>query len=60
MRKFENWLTGTLWLAAALLLPMAVIEPVSVAGAKAVAGLAASPCDDGSAHLAMGCASILL
>jgi hypothetical protein len=60
MRRFENWLTGTLWLAAALLLPMAMIEPVSVAGAEAAAGLGAGTCDDGSAHLAMGCASILL
>ena len=60
MRRFETWLTGTLGLAAALLLPMAVIEPVSVAGAEAVAGLAPGACDDGSAHLAMGCASILL
>jgi hypothetical protein len=51
MRKFEAWLIGTLWVALALLLPLAAaLEPVSAARA----------CDDGSAHLAMGCASILL
>lgn len=61
MRKFETWLTGLLWVAIALLLPMAALEPVSRAGAQAAAaGFAAGACDDGSAHLAMGCASILL
>lgn len=61
MRRFESWLTGTLWVAAALLLPMAALEPVSEASVRAAAGgLAAGACDDGSAHLAMGCASILL
>jgi hypothetical protein len=61
MRKFESWLTGALWVAAALLLPMAALEPVGVASVRAAtAGLAAGACDDGSAHLAMGCASILL
>lgn len=61
MRKFESWLTGTLWVAIALLLPMAALEPVSVASVRAASGsLAVGACDDGSAHLAMGCASILL
>ncbi|HYJ82792.1 MAG TPA: hypothetical protein VEW26_08125 [Allosphingosinicella sp.] len=61
MRELESWLTGLLLAAVALLLPMAALEPVSRAGATAVAaGLAAGACDDGSAHLAMGCASILL
>jgi hypothetical protein len=61
MRKLDNWLTGLLWTAAALLLPMAALAPVSVAGVGAAAGgLAAAACDDGSAHLAMGCASVLL
>lgn len=61
MRKFETWLTGLLVLAVALLLPMAALEPVSLASARgAAAALAAGACDDGSAHLAMGCASILL
>ena len=59
MRKLETWLTGLLWVAVALLLPMAALEPVSGVQA-ATAGLAAGPCDDGSAHLVMGCASILL
>lgn len=61
MRKLENWLTGLLAVAVALLLPMAAFEPVSVAGLRAATtGLAAAACDDGSAHLVMGCASILL
>lgn len=61
MRKFETWLTGLLWAAMALLLPMAALQPVSVASVPAAAGgLAAGACEDGSAHLAMGCASILL
>jgi len=59
MRKFDTWLIGFLWIAMALLLPMAALEPVSGVRA-ATAGLAAGACDDGSAHLAMGCASILL
>jgi hypothetical protein len=57
MRRVETWLTGLLWAAAALLLPMAALEPCSLADASAV-GLGA--CADGSAHLAMGCASIQL
>ena len=61
MQKVESWLTGLLWVAVALLLPMAALEPVSVAGVRGgTLGLAAAACDDGSAHLAMGCASILL
>ncbi len=61
MRKLETWLSSLLWVAKALLLPMAALGPVSVAGVKAATGgLAAAACDDGSAHLAMGCASILL
>ena len=61
MRKTESWLAGLLWTAVALLLPMAALEPVAVASLRsATAGLASGVCDDGSAHLAMGCASILL
>lgn len=59
MRKTETWLTGLLWLGVALLLPMAALEPVIPASAQA-AGLALGACADGSAHLAMGCASISL
>ncbi|MGZ8287179.1 MAG: hypothetical protein ACXW27_16815 [Allosphingosinicella sp.] len=59
MRKLENWLIGLLWVAVALLLPIVALEPVSSVRA-ATPGLAAGACDDGSAHLAMGCASILL
>ena len=61
MRKFKSWLSGAAAVAAALLLPMAALQPVSVASLRAAAGsLAAGACDDGSAHLAMGCASALL
>jgi hypothetical protein len=61
MRVLETWLTGLLWLAAVLLLPMAALAPVKPASARADSpGLATAACDDGSAHLAMGCASILL
>ena len=58
MRNFETGLAGLLWVAVAVLLPMAALEPVSPAGAEPVLALGA--CDDGSAHLAMGCASISL
>lgn len=61
MRKMETWLAGLLWVAVALLLPMAALEPVSLASARAEApALALGACPDGSAHLAMGCASISL
>lgn len=60
MRKFESWLSGTLWVAVALLLPIAALEPVSEASLRAAGSFAVGACDDGSAHLAMGCASILL
>jgi hypothetical protein len=61
MRKIETWLTGLLWVAVAVLLPMAALEPVGLASAQPVApALALDSCTDGSAHLAMGCASISL
>jgi hypothetical protein len=61
MRNFETGLAGLLWLAVVLLLPMAALEPVGTASATAAApALALGACDDGSAHLAMGCASISL
>ena len=59
MRKLETWLAGLLWVAVALLLPMAALEPVAAASPPAP-GLALGACADGSAHLAMGCASLLL
>jgi hypothetical protein len=59
MRRIETWLTGLLWVAVALLLPLAALEPIIPASAHA-AGLAFAACADGSAHLAMGCASISL
>lgn len=58
MRNFETGLTGLLWVAVAVLLPMAALEPVSPP--RAEQALALGACDDGSAHLAMGCASISL
>jgi hypothetical protein len=61
MRKTGTWPAGLLWVAVALLLPMAALEPVAVASVRsAAAGSASGVCDDGSAHLAMGCASALL
>ncbi|HEX8528148.1 hypothetical protein [Allosphingosinicella sp.] len=57
MRKLETWLAGLLT-AAALLAPLAALEPLSCL--QSVAAGAAGACDDGSAHLAMGCASVLL
>ena len=61
MRKLETWLTGLLWVGVSLLLPVAAFEPVGQASVEpGSAGLAISACDDGSAHLAMGCASIAL
>jgi hypothetical protein len=56
MRKFETWLAGLLWIAVAVLLPMAALEPVDSASVQVALG----ECADGSAHLAMGCASIQL
>jgi hypothetical protein len=61
MRNMETWLAGLLWVAVALLLPMAALQPVSQASARVPEpGLALGACADGSAHLAMGCASISL
>jgi hypothetical protein len=60
MRKLELWLGSLMWVALATLLPMAALEPVSVASAAGAPALALGTCDDGSAHLAMGCASISL
>ena len=56
MRMMEAWLVGLLLIALALL-PITAFEPARLAS---LTGLAAGVCDDGSAHLAMGCASILL
>ncbi len=61
MHIVKSRLTGPLLVAAALLLPMAALQPLSCATFNAArSGLAAAACDDGSAHLAMGCASIAL
>lgn len=61
MREMETWLAGLLWIAVALLLPMAALAPVNLASAQTdVPGFATAACDDGSAHLAMGCASVLM
>lgn len=61
MRKVETWLSAAVLAATALLLPMAAFEPVSLAAAQAdIPAVALGDCADGSAHLAMGCASISL
>lgn len=62
MRKMETGLTGLLWVAIALLLPMAALEPVIASGGEAApaTGVTLGACADGSAHLAMGCASVSL
>ena len=59
MRKLETWLAGLSAAAIALLLPMATLGRLDCLRA-ATSGFAAGACDDGSANLAMGCASILL
>ena len=60
MRKMETWLTGLLMAAVALLLPIAAFEPVIPASAQAASLALGGACADGSAHLAMGCASVSL
>ena len=61
MRRMESWMVGLLWVAVAIGLPIAALEPVGSARAtSAEPALALGACDDGSAHLAMGCASIQL
>jgi hypothetical protein len=60
MRRIETCLTALLCAAVTLLLPMAALEPACLAAAEAPAASAAAACDDGSAHLAMGCASVVL
>jgi len=56
MRNIETGLAALLWVAVALLLPMAALEPAGTEAAR----IALGACDDGSAHLAMGCSSIML
>jgi hypothetical protein len=57
MRKSETWLTGLLATAITLALPMAAIASVDCLRPS---GFGDGVCDDGTAHLVMGCASILL
>ena len=59
MRKLDVWMGAACWALVAVLMPMAALEPVAaVQGARVEAPpLAAGLCDDGSARLAMGCAS---
>ena len=59
MRNTETWLAGLLWVAVAIGLPVAAFEPVGASRVRP-AVLALGACDDGSPHLAMGCASIAL
>lgn len=60
MRKLETWLAA-LMTVTALLLPIAALDQGEAANVRtALSGWAAGACDDGSAHLATGCASIFL
>jgi hypothetical protein len=56
MRKTEIWLGALLWIAGTLLLPVAASEPACPEDSERTLGA----CADGSAQLAMGCASISL
>jgi hypothetical protein len=56
MRKTEILLSALLWVAATVLLPVAASEPACPEEAERELGA----CADGSAQLAMGCASVSL
>jgi hypothetical protein len=62
MRRFEAIVGAAIWIAVATLMPMSALEPVARGAAQAAAALhaAASPCEDGSPRLAMGCLSVHL
>jgi hypothetical protein len=62
MRKFEAIAGGAIWIAVATLMPMSALEPVDSGRARASSPrhAAASPCEDGSPRLAMGCLSVHL
>jgi hypothetical protein len=61
MRRFEAIVGAAIWIAVATLMPMSALEPVGGAGTQASPRHAnASPCEDGSPRLAMGCLSVHL
>jgi hypothetical protein len=62
MRKFEAIVGAAIWIAVATLMPMSALQPVDGGAAQAAAArhAAASPCEDGSPRLAMGCFSVSL
>jgi hypothetical protein len=60
MRKTDTLLASLLWIAVATLLPLAALEPVAAVVPDAPAPQTAAVCADGSPHLAMGCAAVML
>lgn len=61
MKKFEALAGSAVWMAVTLLMAAAALEPVEVqAQTLSVEAVAVATCADGSAHLALGCASIHL
>jgi hypothetical protein len=61
MRKFEAIIGAAIWIAVATLMPMSALQPVGEAAQAATTRhAAASPCEDGSPRLAMGCFSVSL
>jgi hypothetical protein len=62
MRRFEALVGAAIWIAVAILMPMSALEPVGAGDTSAAAPrlAAASPCEDGSPRLAMGCLSVHL
>jgi hypothetical protein len=62
MRRFEAIIGAAIWIAVASLMPMSALQPVDGAAAQAAAPVhaLASPCEDGSPRLAMGCLSVHL
>jgi hypothetical protein len=61
MRRFEAIVGAAIWVALATLMPMSALEPVGGGAAQAASRVAAaSPCEDGSPRLAMGCLSVHL
>jgi hypothetical protein len=61
MRRFEAIVGAAIWIAVATLMPMSALAPVDSGAAQAAKRVAAaSPCEDGSPRLVMGCFSVHL
>ena len=63
MRKRDLYMGGLFWAMVATLMPLTALEPVSAHHSDSEGEgftYLTSLCDDGSASLAMGCASIHL